>query len=258
MIMAASGIYAIQNSLNKRMYIGSSINIQKRFEQHKRALKRGDHKNPILQNSWNKYGEERFKFIILEKTDPKNLIKLEQNYIDINKNLYNLQSFVERSQLGRCFSETARKNISLAHKGLKQTEEQKRKKSMTMKKHWANPEYRKAQTGIHDGYIVSKETKQKISEAQKGKTIPLEQRKKISRTLKGRRLSPEHKKKVSEGMKRALQNPEVRKKYKHRLFSEQTLKKMSEIQKKRYSDPKNRQITSIAIKKWWDKRRGII
>jgi group I intron endonuclease len=61
-----SGIYQIKNLKNNKIYIGSSKNIKERFLQHKYNLKNNKHCNPILQNSWNKYGEENFEFIIIE------------------------------------------------------------------------------------------------------------------------------------------------------------------------------------------------
>ena len=56
------GIYKITNNINNKFYIGSSKNITKRFKEHKWRLKNNKHPNNKLQNSWNKYGEENFKF----------------------------------------------------------------------------------------------------------------------------------------------------------------------------------------------------
>jgi len=61
-----SGIYKIICKNNKKFYIGSSINIDRRLKDHVRLLKRNKHKNKYLQNCWNKYGEQNFRFEIIE------------------------------------------------------------------------------------------------------------------------------------------------------------------------------------------------
>lgn len=61
------GIYKILNKINNKFYIGSSINIRKRFKEHERCLKLGIHSNKHLQSAWDKYGSNNFEFIIIEK-----------------------------------------------------------------------------------------------------------------------------------------------------------------------------------------------
>lgn len=90
------GIYCITNKMNKKSYIGSSSNINKRIINHKSRLKNNKHPNQYLQNAYNKNGIENFIFSILEvvenNTSKDELLKLEQIYIDsFNKEtLYNL------------------------------------------------------------------------------------------------------------------------------------------------------------------------
>ena len=78
------GVYSIVNKLNNKQYIGStSESFRKRWNLHKYHLRNNKHKNSHLQYSWNKYGEENFEFIILEKCDDKNkVLEIEQLYID--------------------------------------------------------------------------------------------------------------------------------------------------------------------------------
>ena len=61
------GVYKIENKINKKVYIGQSIDINTRWYDHKRELNRNRHCNKHLQNSWNKYGENNFDFIIIEE-----------------------------------------------------------------------------------------------------------------------------------------------------------------------------------------------
>jgi len=73
-----SGIYKILNIINNKFYIGSSYNIDIRWNDHKRELRNNRHTNNRLQNAWNKYGEKAFEFSIIEKVSRKNLTKREQ------------------------------------------------------------------------------------------------------------------------------------------------------------------------------------
>lgn len=85
-----SGIYAIRCCLNNHEYIGSAVNIPRRWSEHRHDLRRGTHHSPALQHAWNKHGEEAFTFIVLERVaNPKRLIPIEQTYLDRCKPEYN-------------------------------------------------------------------------------------------------------------------------------------------------------------------------
>jgi group I intron endonuclease len=76
------GIYKIQNTINNKIYIGSSIKINTRLMNHKYALRCGKHDNEYLQNSFNKYGESNFIFETIELCDISKLIEKENFYIE--------------------------------------------------------------------------------------------------------------------------------------------------------------------------------
>ena len=81
--MRTGVIYSIVNKINGKMYIGLTTNKDKRLSRHKRNLNNNKHRNKHLQNSWNKYGKDNFKFEILEKNISKNnLSQKEMEYID--------------------------------------------------------------------------------------------------------------------------------------------------------------------------------
>lgn len=63
------GIYKIQNAINNKIYIGESLDILRRWEEHINELKNKIHYNKKLQNDWNKYGEENFTFNIISVLD---------------------------------------------------------------------------------------------------------------------------------------------------------------------------------------------
>lgn len=79
-----AGIYAIKNTLNNKMYIGSTTCFKTRWRRHRQALRGNYHHSPHLQRSYNKIGESRFVFIVLEECENirETLILLEQKYMN--------------------------------------------------------------------------------------------------------------------------------------------------------------------------------
>ena len=78
-----SGIYAIRNKVNGKIYIGSSVDVSKRQKQHYRLLTQNKHHSYKLQADWNKYGEEAFEWCVIEEIlDLELLEQIEQKYLD--------------------------------------------------------------------------------------------------------------------------------------------------------------------------------
>ena len=75
------GIYKITNTKNNKIYIGSSVNVEKRKEKHFWMLKKGIHDNKFIQNSFNRDGSESFIFEIIEFCDFEELVDKENHYI---------------------------------------------------------------------------------------------------------------------------------------------------------------------------------
>lgn len=90
------GIYIITNTINNKVYIGRSKDIDSRFSSHKCNLRNNNHINEHLQRAWNKYGEENFKFEILElcntveDTYSKEIFYIEKYNSTNRDNGYNL------------------------------------------------------------------------------------------------------------------------------------------------------------------------
>jgi len=61
------GIYKITNIVNNKLYIGQTIRMKARWKEHKKELNDGSHNNIHLQNSWNKYSQDNFKFEVIEE-----------------------------------------------------------------------------------------------------------------------------------------------------------------------------------------------
>lgn len=83
MMMSKMGIYEIRNIKDSKVYIGSSKNIDKRWSQHRNMLNNNKHHSRYLQNAWNAYGENIFRFSVLELVDSKDdLFKREQMWMN--------------------------------------------------------------------------------------------------------------------------------------------------------------------------------
>ncbi len=119
-------VYKIENKITNDIYVGSAINLTKRKYYHLYDLKNNKHHSIILQNSYNKYGEENFGFSILEEVyEKENLIIREQYHIDTLNPKFNC-SKIAGSPLGVKHTLQARLNMSEAHKKL--TKEQRNHK----------------------------------------------------------------------------------------------------------------------------------
>lgn len=76
-------IYKIRNVVNGNYYIGSTVDSRKRFWAHRKDLRLGQHVCVYLQRAWNKYGEDCFKFEVVEQLDSKEaLFSAEQRWLD--------------------------------------------------------------------------------------------------------------------------------------------------------------------------------
>jgi group I intron endonuclease len=151
-ILKNCGIYIIQNNINKHIYIGSSINVKKRFNSHLNLLSKNKHFNLHLQSAWNKYGKENFVFLHVEKiSTPETRLIRENKWIKIHKPEYN-NILVNGSNYFFHSAETKEK-IRQKALGRKVSDETKSKIKETCK-----------------GRVLSEETKLKISKSNKGKS----------------------------------------------------------------------------------------
>lgn len=81
--IAASGIYSIRRISDGKSYIGSAINLPRRWQEHRKTLRGNRHHSRKLQRAWNVHGEAAFVFAVIEVVaDPANLIAREQHWID--------------------------------------------------------------------------------------------------------------------------------------------------------------------------------
>ena len=128
-----SGVYIITNTVNGHRYIGSSIDIHRRWWQHRSQLCKGTHGNKILQRAWDKHGEKAFEFSILLVCSEHDTLLNEQQFLDAVHPEYNICISVTASMLGRKFSEEHCHKIGEANRRRILSEETKAKISASKK-----------------------------------------------------------------------------------------------------------------------------
>lgn len=163
---AVSGIYKILNHTNGSFYIGSSVNMLHRCQDHSKNLNKNTHHSIYLQRAINKYGIENFEFIPIMycPRDKETLEYWEQYFMDSLKPEYNMSptagsskgvkrtpeqcATISKINKGRKFSEQSRKNLSegtrksyasgnrKSVKGTVWTKEQKEKRKQQSKEKW--------------------------------------------------------------------------------------------------------------------------
>lgn len=192
-----TGIYKIVNIKNGKVYVGSAVDIKRRWLEHKILLIKGIHHSKYLQNSFNKEGIENFLFEVVEECPKDSLIEREQYWIDLfnsHNDGYNSNPKAGNS-LGRKHSEETKQKMSNSRRGKKLSEEHKKKLGEKSKGNKNNLGKKQSKETIEKRVIKtigrknSEETKQKMSEAQKGKSKSEEHKRKISESLKNKKIN---------------------------------------------------------------------
>lgn len=156
-----SGIYAIINIVNDKHYIGSAVNFKIRRRLHFNELKRNEHRNSKLQNSWNKNWPFDFIFVILECCDKEKLIEREQLWIDNLKPEYNILK-IAGSVLGHKHDDETRAKMS-ANQNRSQETRKRRSEALLGRKQTKEHITNMAATKI--GFKHSEITKQRMRES---------------------------------------------------------------------------------------------
>jgi len=143
-VEAQGGVYSIKNSINNKLYIGSTSNFKRRFKEHLKKLEHNKHHNILLQRFVNKYGISTIQFEILSEQIENRLV-IEQRYLDTCEDLYNLSRLAGKvemteevkKKIGEKTSKAVRtieqkKHLSLINLGKKHSKETKEKLSLHM------------------------------------------------------------------------------------------------------------------------------
>lgn len=165
-------VYMVENIKNEKMYIGQTININKRMSRHKSNCKNGVKTN--LYNEMREYGIDNFIYHIIEEEYSKEgLEELEKYYIELydtckgyGYNMITGGSGFPKGKEHPLFSVTGKDNHNY---GRKHSDD------------WKS-EHSKRMTGEGNSFFGKKhsdETKKKLSKSNKGKKITAEQKKKM-------------------------------------------------------------------------------
>lgn len=194
------GIYKI-TSPSKKVYIGQSIDIKKRWSSYSGLHCKSQHR---LYNSFLKYGVDKHNFEIVQICNKEQLNELEKYYVDLfqtfnSKHGLNLRDGggsngaisndtrirMSKSATGRIVSEHTKNKLSIINTGKKASIDTKIKMSNT-----------------RIGMKRSEETKQKMSNSKRGKIFSLEHNLKISISRKN--ASNETNKKIADANKKII------------------------------------------------------
>jgi group I intron endonuclease len=191
------GIYRLVNidpsreTNELKCYVGSSINLKSRKNQHFSALENNKHCNSYLQRAYNKlnkkYGSmeinKYFKWELLEEIEKCNdksvlkklILSREQYYMDKFKSYSRKYGYNICSQAGNCLGKKASKEtlekLRISHLGIKITEETRQKH----RNHRHSEETKKLLSKLNTkeknaffGREHSEDTKKRISETKTG------------------------------------------------------------------------------------------
>jgi group I intron endonuclease len=154
----SSGVYQFLNIVNNKRYVGSSTELDRRRKCHIEDLRRGIHPNSKFQRAWDKYGEDKFVFSIIEHCEKDKLVEREQHWIDKTKCYltefgYNLCR-TAFSMLGFKFSEESRK--------LQSRKAVKRGMPAKLRLVIGSPEHKKHMREMWDEYYKDDPSKRKV------------------------------------------------------------------------------------------------
>lgn len=164
------GVYMIKCNSTEKYIIGETGNVKKRLSYHVQNLKGNRHENPYLQKAWNKYGEDKFSYHVLEYCDFFECKIREDYYCKLYDSHNHDKGFNLRAtglDLKNKTSQNTIDKIKLSQKNSEKFKNRDVGKGMRGKKH-------------------SEETKLKMSNSAKGKTASQETKDKLSKASKGR------------------------------------------------------------------------
>lgn len=189
------GIYCIENLINGKKYIGLSVNIKRRFYEHRSDLNADKHYNSHLQNAWNTYGKDNFKFYVVEECSPDMLSERERYYIkffDLNNPSFGYNADPggksTTEEVRKKLSEAAKKNIWTEDRKIALSEKMSGENNPSYGRHHTDEEKKKMKENRKDTHGInnpmygkkhSDKAKQKIGEAKKGKHPSEETREKL-------------------------------------------------------------------------------
>jgi group I intron endonuclease len=220
------GIYGIRNTANGKWLVGSSVDIRRRWKEHRNRADSKRHDNPHFQRAWEQYGCDAFEFLVLELCAADMLILREDAHMGYYNSMDKRFGYNMASANKMCITDAVRQHMSESGKGRKFSEEHKRKIAIASAKHRHTPETRMKLSLMRRGKKMpkwSEESRRRHSLLFKGSNNPMfgkrvteETRKKMSlaqmgnTSFLGKTFSPEHLRHMSDAQKGRKHPEEVK------------------------------------------------
>lgn len=155
-------VYCILNKQNEKRYVGSTVGLYHRKNDHLHRLRNGKHYSELMQKDFNEWGEDSFVIFVLEevKTNDRDLLfSREQYWIDKYHPEYNVSKYAGHYL---CLTKDSHKKSADARRGRKQSQEEKDRRADSIKKFWAT----------HPAKIIPQEMREHLSKINTGKKNP--------------------------------------------------------------------------------------
>lgn len=165
-----SGIYLCYCTANDKVYVGQTVNLYiRKVKNHCPDLRHNHHCNPVLQNTWNKYGEDCFIWAVIEYCETDKLLERELFWINklnaLHPHGFNLVPTNGCGTLGLKMSKQSKEKLKETWTKTRKAEQGRRSKQM-----WddmTNEEYNSMCQKMKDAYtderkqIIGNNTKQR-------------------------------------------------------------------------------------------------
>lgn len=174
-----TGIYLVTNKINGHQYVGQSVDIKRRWMEHKCPSNIAN--NRTINKAYRKYGFENFVYEVLEECLESELDEREIYWIEKLQPIYNMNKG------------------GVGNKGHHHSEDVKQILSIKSREQWERLSDRGKQErithnlkGPKKGHPVSLETREKLRNSQIGKKMSEETKRKISKANKGKNDNKSH------------------------------------------------------------------
>lgn len=189
-----SGIYLIRNLLDGKVYIGSSVNIRKRWQSHHQLLCKNKHHSSHLQRAWNRDGSDYFIFQVIELCSPDVLVEREQFWFNAHSACdarygYNIGLFADAPMRGRKMRPESIAKVVAAITGRKHPPGTGAKIAAALRGRKRPLSVMAGALAANTGRKATAETRAKMSAKRKGVPKSLEHRAKIAAAYARRRAA---------------------------------------------------------------------
>lgn len=185
-----SGVYRIQNIKTGNFYIGSTIDLYKRYARHRYVLKNELKENIRMHEDFIKHGLESFIFGVIEYCEKDKLLEKEQYYYEKLMPFYNVWKSIYSAK-GREYTKEQLEYFNTYVHGPKDIE----KHSNILKKSWKKRKEKYSVSELHKkmsearkGIKHSEETKIRYSIERKGKPKSEEMKQRLRKARLGTKL----------------------------------------------------------------------